>query len=66
MSTSSTACYWELLVDHLGPLWPKALLLAILTLPYATIRILNPQIVRCFLNMTIANSRDLAWGLVTS
>ncbi|HOU14794.1 MAG TPA: ABC transporter ATP-binding protein [Anaerolineae bacterium] len=42
--------YWELLVSYLAPQWPLALLLAVLLLSNIGLQLVNPQIMRSFID----------------
>ncbi len=46
--------YWALLDNYLRPQWPRALLLAILLLTHISLSLLNPQIVRFFIDTAIS------------
>ncbi|CAN5446111.1 ABC transporter ATP-binding protein [soil metagenome] len=48
--------YWDLLTKYLKPLWRKVLLLALLILTTISLQLLNPQIIRFFIDTAI-NSR---------
>lgn len=42
--------YWRLLAGYLGPQWPRVLLLAALILGHIGLQLVNPQIVRTFID----------------
>ncbi|MBI2941220.1 MAG: ABC transporter ATP-binding protein [Chloroflexi bacterium] len=46
--------YWDLLIDYLKPQWPKVLLLAILLLSSIGLQLLNPQIMRRFIDSAVS------------
>ncbi|HUX88434.1 MAG TPA: ABC transporter ATP-binding protein, partial [Chloroflexota bacterium] len=48
--------YWNLLVDYLRPERPKALLLAVLLLSSIGLQLLNPQIMRYFLDAALSGA----------
>ena len=48
--------YWDLLVDYLRPEWPKATLLAVLLLSSIGLQLLNPQIMRSFLDSALGGA----------
>ena len=46
--------YWRLLVTYLKPQWPRVALLAVLLLSTITLQLINPQVVRYFIDATQA------------
>lgn len=56
--------YWDLLKTYLKPQWPKALLLAALILGNIGLRLVNPQILRDFIDAALAgDTLDTLWRL---
>ncbi len=56
--------YWELLVSYLKPQWPLALLLAVLLLSNIGLQLVNPQIMRNFIDMAKSGGAgDTLWQL---
>jgi ATP-binding cassette subfamily B protein len=54
--------YWDLLISYLKPQWPIALLLAVLILSNIGLQLVNPQIMRNFIDTTQAGSEtDILW-----
>jgi ABC-type multidrug transport system fused ATPase/permease subunit len=54
--------YWNLLVSYLKPQWPVALLLAVLILCNIGLQLVNPQIMRTFIDTTQAGGEtDVLW-----
>jgi len=53
--------YWNLLVDYLRPHWPRVVLLAVLLFTGIAFQLINPQIVRSFIDQAIegADRSDL-------
>jgi ATP-binding cassette subfamily B protein len=47
--------YWRLLVTYLQPQWPRVVLLAILLMSNIALQLINPQVVRYFIDATQAN-----------
>ena len=45
--------YWLLLVDYLRPYWPRVVLLAVLLFTGIAFQLINPQIVRSFIDQAI-------------
>jgi ABC-type multidrug transport system fused ATPase/permease subunit len=43
--------YWDLLVDYLRPQWPSVLLLAVLLLVNIALQLVNPQVIRTFIDV---------------
>lgn len=48
--------YWNLFVKYLKPMWPKAVLLAVLIFAGIGLQLANPQIVRYFIDTVVAGS----------
>jgi ATP-binding cassette subfamily B protein len=46
--------YWALLSKYLQPQWPRALLLSLLLLTHIALRLINPQVMRTFIDAAIA------------
>jgi ATP-binding cassette, subfamily B, bacterial len=44
--------YWRLLVTYLKPQWPRVVLLSILLMGNITLQLINPQVVRYFIDAT--------------
>ncbi len=55
MTTPKSSVYRDLLRTYLLPLWPKVLLLAVLILSGIGLQVLNPQIIRFFLDTARGN-----------
>ncbi len=54
--------YWELLVSYLAPQWPMALLLAVLLLSNIGLQLVNPQIMRSFIDTAKSGgAADTLW-----
>jgi ATP-binding cassette subfamily B protein len=54
--------YWSLLVNYLKPQWPVALLLAVLILSNIGLQLVNPQIMRGFIDATQSGGEtDILW-----
>ena len=54
--------YWNLLVSYLKPQWPLALLLGVLILGNIGLQLVNPQIMRGFIDSTQAGDEtDVLW-----
>ena len=54
--------YWNLLVNYLKPQWPIALLLAVLILGNIGLQLVNPQIMRGFIDATqTGGETDILW-----
>ncbi len=53
--------YWALLVRYLRPEWPRAVLLAVLLFSSIGLQLVNPQIVRLFIDMAMAGAPN--WEL---
>jgi ATP-binding cassette subfamily B protein len=53
--------YWNLLVDYLRPYWPRVVLLGVLLFTGIAFQLINPQIVRAFIDRAIegADQPDL-------
>ena len=50
---TSIAQYWSLLATYLRPQWPRALLLAVLISGNIALRLVNPQIMRTFIDSAV-------------
>ena len=55
--------YWNLLVSYLKPQWPVALVLAALILCNIGLQLVNPQIMRTFIDTTQAGGEGTGLGL---
>jgi ABC-type multidrug transport system fused ATPase/permease subunit len=54
--------YWNLLIGYLKPQWPAALLLGVLVLSSIGLQLVNPQIMRRFIDTTQAGgATDVLW-----
>ncbi|MBN1935640.1 MAG: ABC transporter ATP-binding protein [Anaerolineae bacterium] len=54
--------YWNLLINYLKPQWPIALLLAVLILGNIGLQLVNPQIMRGFIDATqTGGETDILW-----
>ena len=58
--------YWTLLIDYLRPQWAMALILALLLLTNIALQLVNPQIMRTFIDVatTTAASAETAKTLL--
>ncbi len=67
--------YWKTLRHHLGPQWPKLAVLGVLLLVTTGLQVVNPQLVRLFIDAAVGagaetaaqseeTGRTLAWAAV--
>ena len=55
--------YWNLLIDYLKPQWPRVLLLAVLLFSNIGLQLINPQILRYFID-TVSGNLTSGRGIV--
>lgn len=69
--TNSLNRYWKLLVRYLRPLWVKTALLALLIFATIALQLINPQIIRYFIDTALATgtgesqTQPLMWAAIT-
>lgn len=69
--THSLKRYWHFLIRYLRPLWAKTALLALLIFATIALQLINPQIIRYFIDTALATgtgesqTRPLMWAALT-